>query len=120
MYQDYRAFPGKEYALRNTHYFKKGGDKKMKGFLLKTLSNAPKKREYSLIITSSISPYRLENGLGCLVDGDYGPENFKLSYYAQGREGRTMLSAVALTIPYITPAFPQYFLNTGWFVGVFE
>ncbi len=27
---------------------------------------------------------RLLNGLGCLVDGDYGPQNFKLSYYAQG------------------------------------
>ena len=23
----------------------------------------------------------LKNGLGCLTDGDYGPENFKLSYY---------------------------------------
>ena len=27
----------------------------------------------------------LHNGLGCLVDGDYGPENFKLSYYAQSK-----------------------------------
>ena len=25
----------------------------------------------------------LHNGLGCLTDGDFGPENFKLSYYAQ-------------------------------------
>ena len=28
---------------------------------------------------------RLINGLGCLTDGDYGPENFKLSYYAQSK-----------------------------------
>ena len=27
----------------------------------------------------------LENGLGCLTDGNYGPENFKLAYYAQGK-----------------------------------
>jgi discoidin domain receptor family protein 2 len=27
----------------------------------------------------------LVNGLGCLTDGDYGPENFKLSYYAQSK-----------------------------------
>ncbi len=27
---------------------------------------------------------KLDNGLGCLTDGDYGPDNFKLSYYPQG------------------------------------
>jgi len=27
----------------------------------------------------------LVNGLGCLVDGDYGPEDFKMAYYAQGK-----------------------------------
>ena len=27
----------------------------------------------------------LSNGLGCLTDGDFGPEDYKLSYYAQGR-----------------------------------
>ena len=28
---------------------------------------------------------RLQNGLGCLTDGDFGPENFKMSYYAQSK-----------------------------------
>lgn len=27
----------------------------------------------------------LRNGLGCLTDGDYGPENFKLSYYDKSK-----------------------------------
>ena len=28
---------------------------------------------------------QLKNGLGCLTDGDYGPENFKLSYYDKSK-----------------------------------
>ena len=28
---------------------------------------------------------RLINGLGCLTDGDFGPQDYKLSYYAQSK-----------------------------------
>lgn len=34
---------------------------------------------------------RLINGLGCLTDGDYGPDNFKLSYYAKGKNQNTFV-----------------------------
>ncbi len=36
----------------------------------------------------------LRNGLGCLTDGDYGPANFKLSYYAQSEYSSTSLSLI--------------------------
>ena len=45
---------------------------------------------------------QLVNGLGCLIDGDYGPENFKLSYYAKSKENpfaTFSLSTKKLDIP---------------------
>ena len=40
---------------------------------------------------------QLKNGLGCLTDGDFGPDNFKMSYYAPSK---TLLVRLYITYPH--------------------